>query len=133
MTNNEGKACDAVLRVLERRAGIRRSAVRLPEIERVGPPVELVCNLGDRKIALEHTRVEAFNDQIGSGIQFGRLIGPLEKEMGDTLPRPGVYYLTFPTTPHVGIRVREHHVIQQAIRRWVMLKAEEFVRGYPQR
>ena len=69
---NEGKACDAVLQHLERRAGATRSAMRFPEKEGHPAPVELVCTIGGRLYAIEHTGIEPFEghvrEYLGDGI-----------------------------------------------------------------
>jgi hypothetical protein len=55
LTYNEGKVCDAVIRILEARGGKVRQNVRLPERERHAAPIELVCDIGDQLFAFEHT------------------------------------------------------------------------------
>lgn len=46
--NNEGLACDAVIRHLEKWTGETRDEIRHPEKEGVGPLVELRMQLGDQ-------------------------------------------------------------------------------------
>ena len=55
VANNEGKVCDAVVRVLEKWTGSARTDVRHPEKDGVGPPVDLRLKLGAREYAIEHT------------------------------------------------------------------------------
>ena len=43
--DNERRACDAVVRVLEERHGEVRANGRSPEDERTGPPIEYVFGL----------------------------------------------------------------------------------------
>lgn len=133
MPTNEGKACDAVLRVMERKSGNFRSDVRFPERDKIGPPIELECHLGDRKLAVEHTVVEAFEGQIGSAVQFSRLLGSIEQDLSGQLPSPGVYYLNFPISPHVGIRTSDHTAIRAAIAHWVVEKANDLHASHPDR
>ncbi len=45
MPNNEGKACDAVIRVVEARTGAVRADITHPEDDGIGPPVELRLNM----------------------------------------------------------------------------------------
>jgi hypothetical protein len=59
-TFNEGKVCDAVIRRLEAREGHRRKDLRSPEREGHVAPVELICRIGDRLFAFEHTGIEPF-------------------------------------------------------------------------
>ena len=93
---NERKICDAVARVVEERAGITRSGARSPEKDGQGPPVEYRFDLGKISYALEHTIIEAFDRQIHSGVDFNALVNPIVEAIGATLPKPGVYYVTFP-------------------------------------
>ena len=91
--NNEGKACDAVIRLLELRTGGRRADIRYPERDGADPPVELRLSVGGQDYAIEHTQIEAFEDQIQTGEEFGRLINPVVEELSERLPGPGVYHL----------------------------------------
>jgi hypothetical protein len=54
---NEGRACDAVVRLLEKRGGAVRQHVRWPERECHAAPVDLVCNVGPKLFAIEHTGI----------------------------------------------------------------------------
>ena len=60
MAFHEGKACDAVIRVLEAREGESRRDVRSPEKDGNPAPIELTCRIGDRLFAFEHTGIEPF-------------------------------------------------------------------------
>lgn len=73
--DNERRACDAVVRVLEERHGAVRADGRSPEDERIGSPVEYVFDLGGRTYAPEHTVVEAFDGQIHKDVGFRGLRG----------------------------------------------------------
>ena len=68
--NNEGKACDAVIRHLEKWTGETRAGIRHPEKDGIGPPVELRLQLGNQNYAIEHTRVESFDNQIKANISI---------------------------------------------------------------
>ena len=57
---NEGRACDAIVRLLEKREGAVRQHLRWPERERHAAPVDLVCNIGAKLFAIEHTGIEPF-------------------------------------------------------------------------
>ncbi len=60
--NYEGKVCDAAVKVIEKRTGRIRTQVRRPEVDRVGPQVDLRFKLGDQEYAIEHTLVEPFEN-----------------------------------------------------------------------
>jgi hypothetical protein len=55
LIDNERRACDAVVRALEARGGIKRAGAYSPEDEKIGPPVEYVFELRAQKHAVEHT------------------------------------------------------------------------------
>lgn len=116
---NERKICDAVARVLEERAGIKRSAPRTPEKDGQGAPVEYRFDLGQKNYALEHTIVEAFDRQIHSGVDFNALVNPIIDAICDTLPKPGVYYVTFPLDATDRVKRRDFSAFQTAVGPWV--------------
>ena len=68
--NREGKCCDAVIKQLERAAGIERSAVCDPEWTGQGPPVDLRVKLGSQEYVLEHTKILPFDDRIEAAKAF---------------------------------------------------------------
>jgi hypothetical protein len=117
--NNERRICDAVARVLEERAGIKRSGARTPERDGQGAPVEYRFDLGQKNYALEHTIVEAFDRQIHSGVDFNALVNPIIEAIGDTLPKPGVYYVTFPLDATDLVKRRDFPAFQTAAVSWV--------------
>jgi len=68
-TFHEGKACDAVLRRIEAREMAVRRDVIFPEREHHAGPVELICNIGAQKYAVQHTIIEPINKFFRVGIQ----------------------------------------------------------------
>jgi hypothetical protein len=116
---NERKICDAVARILEERAGAKRSGARTPEKDGQGPPVEYRFDLGTGNYALEHTLVEAFDRQIHTGVDFNTLAFPIIEAIGDSLPKPGVYYLTFPLDASDKVRRKDFPAVQAAVTAWV--------------
>jgi hypothetical protein len=124
--NNERKACDAVARSLEHMARLKRMNAHSPEDDGIGPPVEYVFNLGpNRRYALEHTIVEAFEGQIHTGVDFGAFIAPIQAAVDLQLPHPGLYRLTFPIDPSRGLKPKTRAKVQAEIVEWVKLKATE--------
>lgn len=116
---NERKICDAVARILEERAAIKRSDARTPEKDGQGPPVDYRFDLGRRNYALEHTIVESFDSQIHSNIDFEAMVNPIIEATGDTLPKPGVYYLEFPLDVTDQVKRRDFPAFQTAVGSWV--------------
>ena len=94
--NNEGRACDAVIRHLEKWTGETRAEIRHPESDGVGPPVELRLQLGNQNYAIEHTRVESFDNQIKAGISIGEINDYIKERFTDPLPGPVYYELQVP-------------------------------------
>jgi hypothetical protein len=123
--DNERRACDAVVWVLEERHGAVRANGRSPEDERVGPPVEYVFDLGGRTYALEHTVVEAFDGQIHKDVDFAAFVAPIAAALDHRMPRPGSYRLTFAIRPSKGLRPKRMAEAQAAIVAWVRAAAAE--------
>lgn len=79
---NEGRACDAVIRYLERREGSIRSHVRFPELERHAAPIEVAFELAGKLVAMEHTGIEPFRGyaelQATAAIAFHPIVDAVE-------------------------------------------------------
>jgi hypothetical protein len=90
--SNEGKACDAVLRHIEAREGGARRDVIFPEKTHDIGPVELVCTVGMRRFAFEHTRIEPFAGHIQLEAEAARHFTPIQIE-GPNTDRPDEVYL----------------------------------------
>ena len=81
--SNEGRTCDAVIRVLEQRSGAERGKIRYPEKELDEAPVELRVPVGSREYALEHTLIEPFPREIE---QFYKVVQPISNHLKENLP-----------------------------------------------
>ena len=101
--SNEGKVCDTAVRFLEEQTGKTRTDVHCPEIDGVGPLVDLRLKLGNQEYAIEHTRIEPFKNQIKASLIFDEINSYLRQNLSDTLPKPAYYELHVPT----GIRLPE--------------------------
>ena len=77
MAFHEGKACDAVIRVLEAREGQSRRDIRSPEKDGDPAPIELTCRIGDRLFAFEHTGIEPFAGHIKFEAEAKRHFDPI--------------------------------------------------------
>ena len=93
---NESKACDAVVRNLEKWTGKRRADVRYPEKDGNGPPVDLRVRLGAEEYAIEHTRIEPFENKIGSLAVANRITRHIAENIPDPVPSPSYYELQVP-------------------------------------
>ena len=94
--NNEGKACDAVVRLLEKWTGETRSDIRYPERDLIGPRVDLRLKLGVQEYAIEHTRIEPFKNQIKTGTTFKKITDCVKQRISGKLPGPACYALHVP-------------------------------------
>ena len=94
--NNEGKACDAVIRYLEKFTGETRTNIRHPEKEGVGPPVDLRLKLGELDYAIEHTCIESYEKQIKTVANIIEIGGYITERISDSLPKPACYQLNLP-------------------------------------
>ena len=133
MANNEGKACDAVIRLLEHKTGETRADIRRPETDAVGPKVELRLRLGTQKYAIEHTQIEAFEGQIRTGKEFEQLIEPVIDELSGTLPGPAVYDLHFPIDARLNVKAAELGGVRRGLIEWVREEAQGLHDSNPER
>ncbi len=131
--NNEGKACDAVVKLLEKRTGKDRADISLPEKNGIGPPVDLRLKLGTQSYAIEHTRIEAFADQIHTAEKFGQFIIPVINELSGTLPGPGFYNLYFPTNARLRVQPNQLDKIRSDFTEWVRENAQRLHEKNPDR
>ena len=124
MTSNEGKVCDAVVKVLEQQTGTTREDIRRPELDGSGPPVELRLQLGAQGYVIEHTLIEAFERQTLAGVSFQNFIDPIEHELSDELPGPARYTMLFPIDLFPGGQsTKQRHRLQGNLAEWIRIKA----------
>ncbi|MFN3401117.1 MAG: hypothetical protein ACK4Z4_12345, partial [Ferrovibrio sp.] len=120
-----------MIRALEKRLGVTRSDLSLPEKEKRDPPIEVECLLGNQVYAIEHTQIESFPNQIELGHEFVEFIPDIESELAGQLPSPGTYVLTLPTS----VRVRAKYVasVKAALVKWIKERAAAFHAGAPEK
>src|SRR5579883_2250393 len=121
--SNEGKACDAILRYIEARDRFSRADLIFPEKANHVAPVELVCSLGPRRYALEHTRIEPFAGHIQLNVEGDRHVKPLEKMLAGKLPPDDRFELQIPFGVLLGKGDREVRPIQKALADWIVATA----------
>lgn len=119
MASNEGKACDAAVRFIEQRTGAGRTEIRWPERDHVGPPVELRLKIRSEEYAIEHTRIEPFENQIGRGVALERLVGPAKKASFGNLPGPAYYTIWFPSDRKLVVKKSTLRQQQERLKDWV--------------
>lgn len=94
--NNEGRVCDAIVRILEKWTRETRSDVRHPEKEGGGPPVDLRLKLGSLAYAIEHTRIESIENQTSIVVVANQIIEYIKKAIPGPFSSPAYYELQFP-------------------------------------
>ena len=114
--DNEGRCCDAVVRVLETHLGTKRSDLHIPDkIDRMRKKqrVDACLSIGRNRYVLEHTRVEPFSEAIGAGVRVADLIRGVQERLRACAPLPGpaIYELKLPKDPRLGggSNTREQH------------------------
>lgn len=115
----EGKACDAILRHLERRQCAARANLRWPEIEGHTAPVELVCDIGQQRFAIEHTSIEPFPGLIQLNNQGKLLFDPISEAIAAVVPADEIYELVIPLHAMQGLRGRDLRQAQNALVNWI--------------
>lgn len=129
VARNEGKACDAVVRYIEQRTGEARAAIRRPETEGIGPPVDFRLGIGARECAIEHTQIEPIPGLIRADQEYTQLIGPVIDKVSGTLPGPAVYALHFPIDTHLGVKRADLDRIRRNLIVWIRAKARCLYEG----
>jgi hypothetical protein len=112
---HEGKSCDAVLRVLERRLGATRRDVRSPERDRDSAPIELTCAIADQLFALEHTGIEPFSGHVQLTAEADRHFGPIVDALSVKLGTNHNFQLHIPAGALQGRKKKEIAGIQGAL------------------
>ena len=112
---NEGKACDAILRSIEARMRAQRQNCRWPEKEHHTAPVELVCDIGGKQFAFEHTGVEPFEGFLRLQNDALTHFRPLEQRISASLPPTEYLELHMPLKATEGLRGKALAELQNAI------------------
>jgi hypothetical protein len=110
---NEGKACDAIIRRLEKSADATRTDVRFPEQERHAFPVEVAFKIGEQLVALEHTGIEPFGGHVEMEAKFAKLYKPMEEALKDAFGKAAMYELIIPINAFQGKKMAEVKAIQK--------------------
>lgn len=120
LRTHEGKSCDAVIRLLERRYGRTRTRLWSPERARDADPVEFMFELGAVCFAMEHTVIEPYAGHIQASAQWpthGQVIVDL---VAGRLPPGETYELHLPVGAFVGLKGSGLRHVQQALADFVV-------------
>jgi len=118
---NEGKACDAVVKCIEQRTGETRAEVCWP---RTDGSVDFRLKLGTQDYAIEHTQIEAIPGFIQTGEAYVQFIRPVIDALSGTLPEPGAFTLHFPIDTNFGVKLPDLARIRQDFIAWIQTKAQ---------
>lgn len=125
-TTNEGRCCDAVLRILEEQHGAKRKAVVRDTPEKRG--IEVSCIIGDQHYAVEHTLIEPFPDNQRDNIAFTRVLdNSFVNEMRDLLRRDLAYNIYVDVYAFQGLSTKA----LKAAREWLLTWARAEVLKLP--
>jgi hypothetical protein len=126
---HEGKACDAVIKVIEARENHQRSNVRFPEAELHAAPVEVVCHIGDVLYAFEHTGIEPFAGQIRGGKNYCRFVEPLQAALDHNLIPEDSVELMMPHGAIDKLSARDYARVAAILIEWVRVTAPNLERA----
>ena len=122
--DNEGKACDAVVRLLEKWTGETREGIRHPEKDGDGPPVELRLKLGTQEYAIEHTRIEPFENQIDTDLVFKKINDYVRERLSEPLPGSAYYELHFPENVRLPKKKKKRDQALNNLVGWIKTNAQ---------
>jgi hypothetical protein len=124
---NEGRVCDAVIRILERRTRRKRRDLRTHADSGSGKNVEARFRLGPQEYAIEHTRINSFNNQVGIELLFEEFRRPVVTKLSGTLPGPGYWKLCLPSNIGRRIKRRGFPAAQVALIEWLTTATEQLL------
>jgi hypothetical protein len=117
---NEGKVCDALLRRIEIRERAVRTKCNWPERHNHAAPVEIVCDIGNRQFAFEHTGVEPFEGFVRLQNDALSHFRPLEDRIAPSIPQSEYCELHMPLKATEGLRGKELAKVQNALAVYVL-------------
>ena len=116
----EGRACDAVARLLESRRGATRANLRFPERSGHQYRVDLVFDLGSDVIAFEHTGTEPFEGHVKLQAEAERRIKPLVNAVAPRLPPDEDFYLDIPLAGWAALAGKEFERVSGLLSEWMI-------------
>jgi hypothetical protein len=92
-TDAQDAVCAFAREILAARTGEAIEVTDRPEaVHRSSPAVEELWASSSRRYAVEHTRLESFDGQIGNEVRLSRLMLPVQEMLAGRLP--GTYVVT---------------------------------------
>lgn len=124
--NNEGKACDAVVRFLERFTSETRRDIRHPEKDNTVPKerrVDLHLKLGAQEYAIEHTRIGPLENEIRNNFRFVKRYNYIKERILDSLPGLAYYILEIPVDFKLPANRKQREREIDELIEWIQLSA----------
>ena len=116
---NEGKSCDAIISRIEAREGAVRANIRFPEKENHTAPVEVVCEIGGKKYAFEHTGIEPFSGHVKLQKEASSKLQPIKDALVGYLPQSERFVLLIPAKALEGLNGRSLDNAQRNLIDWI--------------
>jgi hypothetical protein len=117
---NEGRACDAVIRYLERRSGAVRANVQFPDRDRFAVPIEVAFDLSGTLFAMEHTGIEPFEGHTKLQATASIGIRPIAAAVEGQLSPTEDFELHIPMGAFDGLGRRRLEEVHKLIADWVL-------------
>jgi hypothetical protein len=117
---NEGRACDAVIRYLERRESAIRSHVRFPERERHAAPIEVAFELAGTLFAMEHTGIEPFEGHTELQVTAPVAVHPIAQAVEGKLSDTEDFELHLPAGALGGLGRKRLEEVHRLIALWII-------------
>ena len=124
---NEGRVCDAVIRILERRTRRKRRDLRTHADAGNGKNVEARFRLGSQQYAIEHTRINSFNNQVGIELLFEEFARPIVTGLLCNLPGPGYWKFCLPSNVGRRIKRKGFASARELLIEWLPTAAEQLL------
>lgn len=116
----EGKACDAIIRVLEQREKAGRRKLFSPEKDGHAAPVELSFVLNDTLFALEHTGIEPFIGHVQVTARAIRDLVPVQDLIRQRLDLIEHVLIEVPEAGLLALKRPRVDAFQQTLASWVV-------------
>lgn len=121
---NEGRCCDAVLRILEVRHGANRHILSIDSYRT--PGIEVRCTIGGLQYALEHTTIDPYPDRRLDDQQFLQALSPLETLIGSSeLPPARHYHLLVDVLAFRRLSQKQRLAVSDALAQWIKASASK--------
>ncbi|MBU6444760.1 MAG: hypothetical protein KGR48_12725 [Alphaproteobacteria bacterium] len=117
---SEGKACDAVMRVLEAREQGRRENLSSPEEQQHRAPIELMFTLNGQAYAMEHTGIEPFPGHVELTARIIRDLVPIQDMIAQQLKPSEHIYVEVPEAGLRSLKKADVRAFQDCLVRWVV-------------